>query len=78
MHVEIVVKSCLYKIIDEASDCRALLAAACSIFIFNLGGPHICRTKLGLCLVGEDRLLDLDADCSDDTLADILRCEILL
>ena len=78
MHVEVIVKSGLYEIIHEASDGRTLLAASCAVRILGLGGPHVSRTELGLRLVGEDRLLDLDADRSDDALTDVLRSEILL
>ena len=78
MHVEIIVKISLYEIVDEASDRRTLLAAAGSVLILGLCGPHICGTELCLGLICEDRLLNLDADSSDYALADILRSEILL
>ena len=78
MHVEVVVEVGLHEIVHEASDCRSLLARACSVLVFYLGSPHVCRSELCLSLVCEDRLLDLDAYGSDDALADVLRVKVFL
>ena len=78
MHVEIVVEVCLHEVVHEASDRRAYIISMGSVLVLDDLVPHICRTELCLRLVSEDRLLDLDADRTYDSLTDILRSEVLL
>ena len=78
MHMEVVVKVGLDELVNEASDCRALVIGVTSVLVLDVGLPHICRAELGLGLALEVRLLDLDAHCSDDALTDVLRVEVLL
>ena len=78
MHVEVVVKICLDEVVYETSDSRSLVINDVSVCIFGVLLPHEGRTELGLGLTLEVRLLDLDADGSDNTLTDVLRVIILL
>ena len=78
VHVQIVVQICLQELVDGASDSRTLLISMGSVLVLHVSLPHVCRTELCLGLSLEVRLLDLDADSSDDTLTDVLRVEILL
>ena len=49
-----------------------------SVLILYVCLPHICRAELCLGLSLEVRLLNLDADRSDDSLTDVFRCEVFL
>ena len=78
MHVEIIVQVGLDEIVYKRPDGRTYVVASGAVFVLHLLIPHICRSELCLCLVGEDRLLNLYAYGSDDALTDVFRSEILL
>ena len=78
MHVEVVIKICLDEIVYKASDGWTFVIYDVSFGILGVLFPHEGRTEFCLCLSFEVWLLNLDADCSDDTLTDILWIIILL
>src|SRR5574344_845945 len=78
MYMEIIVEVCLYEIVDKAPDGRTLVIGPAAVFIDGFSVPHVVGTEFGLCLSFEVRLLNLDADGSDDALTDVLGSKILL
>ncbi len=86
VYMEIVVEIRLYEIVDESPDCGAPLDSVRSVglldriavFVQNLLLVGVGRAELRLGLPFEIRLLYADADCSYDSLPDVLRSVVLL
>ena len=77
VHVEVVVEVGLYEVVDERPDGRAFPVFDVSFIVLLVLFPHVCGAELGLGLAFKVRLLDLDADCSDDSLPDVFRRVVL-